>query len=158
VTELVPVSDADFEWMLGRAPSPRGLDLPPGGVDDPQTLAIVRRMNARLLERHGTGAWMMIHDSEVVGLCGYLRPPADSEVEIGFGVAASRRRLGHAATAIAAMLVAATDDPAVAAFVARTAVTNIGSQRALARNAFDQTGTERDDEDGEVIVWRRPIV
>jgi RimJ/RimL family protein N-acetyltransferase len=152
---LIPSVDSDFDWMLGLQPSIRALTLPPGGVDDPGTLAVVRRMNTALLRTHDRGAWMVVQSAEVVGLCGYLRAPAAGEVEIGFGIAASRRNRGYAAAAVAAMVIAAGDDPLVNIIVARTAVGNIASQRVLARNWFVQAGSEVDDEDGPVLLWRR---
>ncbi|MEO8882262.1 MAG: GNAT family protein [Devosia sp.] len=155
--DLVRSEEADFDWMLGRGPGRQGLTLPPGGVDDEKTLLIVRRMNAELLRAHDRGAWMMVRDGEVAGLCGYIRPPIAGEVEIGFSVAASRRNRGHASAAIAAMLQAATEDPLVSVVVARTAIENLASQHVLARNNFAQVGTEFDDTDGEVILWRRAV-
>jgi RimJ/RimL family protein N-acetyltransferase len=157
VIDLVAVEEADFEWMLGRGDSRHGLLLPPGGVDEPKTLSIVRRMNEALLKAHDRGAWMIVRDGEVVGLCSYIRPPADGEVEIGFGIAATRRNRGYASAAVAAVLQAAREDPLVAVVVARTATGNPASQRVLERNGFTQAGTDFDDEDGDVILWRRPV-
>ena len=155
--ELIEVADVDFDWMFGQAQSTRGLTLPPGGVDTPQTLAVVRRMDVALIEAHGQGAWMIVSDRELVGLCGYLRPPTAGEAEIGYGVAASRRNRGHATAAVATMLVAAAADPAISTVVARTGAKNVPSQRALMHNGFVRAGAERDEEGGEMIVWRRAV-
>lgn len=116
---------------------------------------MLRGLFARVLAAHGTGSWMMVAEGEVVGLCGYKRP-ADTNgiVEIGYGVAPSRRRLGHATRAVAAMVAETARDPLVKAIVAETAVDNAPSQRALAANGFLQRGTRYDAEDGTVVHWR----
>lgn len=158
MTELVAVEDADFAWMLGEAPGRAGLAAPPGGVDDPAVLAIVRRMTAALLKAHDRGSWMMVEAGEVVGLCSYRRAPdAAGEVEIGYGVAVARRNLGHATRAVAAMVEAARADPKVRALTASTAVANLASQKALERNGFARIGRDMDPEDGELILWCRVL-
>lgn len=155
--DLVASEESDFVWMLGGGPSRHGLTLPPGGVDDEETLLIVRRMSVALLQAHDRGAWMIVRGGEVVGLCSYIRPPSAGEVEIGFGVAASRRNRGYASAAVAAMLEATTEDPLVSVVVARTAIENLASQRVLERNRFVQVGAEYDDSDGKVALWRRAV-
>ncbi len=156
--QLMEVDDRDFVWMLGGEPRSPGLRLPPGGVDERATLEIVRRMADALRATHDRGAWMMVADGEVVGLCSYVRAPnAEGEVEIGYGVAASRRNLGHATRAVSAMLDAAAEDPKVKTVVAVTASANTASQRPLERNGFVKAGLDVHPEDGEVIRWRRPV-
>ena len=157
-TVLVEITDAHFRWMLGRqlGPTP-GLRLPPGGMDTPETLRIVRAMTRRLFEAGGRGSWMIVSDGEVVGLCSYKQPPKEGEVEIGYGVAASRRNRGHATRAVAAMLDFARVDPAVQRVAAATATANIASQRALERNGFHRTGLGHDPDDGELVFWRRDL-
>ncbi len=100
---------------------------------------------------------MIVRGGEVVGLCGYISPPIGGEVEIGFSIAASKRNRGCASAAVAAMQQAVIEDPLVDAVVARTAVGNPASQRVLLRSGFAQVGTESDDPDGEIIVWRHVV-
>jgi len=143
--------------MLRGEPVVRGgLTLPPGGVDNPDGLAIVRAMVWRLHEQRCRGAWMIVSGDEVVGLCSYRRPPAEGEVEIGYGVAESRRGRGHATRAIEGMC-----EKALAAGVrmlfAETAVANPASGRVLEKNGFALTGTRIDAEDGEVLEWRKAL-
>lgn len=91
---LVEVEDSDFEWMLRGEPQYRdGLRLPPGGVDDPAILEIVRSITRRLHQANCRGSWMIVSGGEVVGLCSFRRPPAERCVEIGYGVCANRRLL-----------------------------------------------------------------
>lgn len=155
MTELVEIRDADFSWFLGGATTRPGLSQPPGGVDTPETLAIVRTIHAALGGDGQPGSWMMVEEGEVVGLCGYVRPLGDGGmVEIGYGVAAARRRLGHAGRAVAAMVAMARNDGGLRAVTAVTAEDNLPSHGVLIQNGFVQTGREDRDEDGPVILWR----
>jgi len=155
LTELVPAGDAHFDWMLGGAPVSPTLRLPPGGVEARSILEMLRGMLANVRAVHGGGGWLIVANGEVVGLCSYKRPAdADGMVEIGYGVAASRRRRGHATRAVALMLREAARDPLVKIITAETAVANVASHRALEANGFRKTGTRVDKEDGELIAWR----
>jgi RimJ/RimL family protein N-acetyltransferase len=158
-TTLLEISDAHFLWLLGEGDPPApGLTLPPGGVDETETLQIVRRMTRRLRRDGSRGSWLMLSGGEAVGLCGYKQAPAaDGSVEIGYGVASSRRNRGHATRAVAAILDYARSDPAVRTVTAATAVGNQPSQRALERNGFVQTGTSNDPDDGEMILWKTDL-
>ena len=156
---LVPLTDADFAWMIEGGTHPRrGLTLPPGGVDDVATLAHVRRIVQRLHARNCHAAWMMVCNQEVVGLCSFKTPPSpDGHVEIGYGVAALRRRRGHARRAIEALLAAATCDPAMHVVLAETVVPNPASERVLESNGFERAGRRIDAVDGEVVCWRKEL-
>ncbi len=135
--------------MLGGAPFTPGLRLPPGGVDAPEVLHIVQSMAA---------TWMIVEDGEVVGLCSHKRLPTPSgETEIGYGIAESRRRLGHATRAVAAMVAEASLDPTVKLLSAATATSNPASQRVLERNGFEEMGRLLDPEEGEIIRWQRTV-
>jgi RimJ/RimL family protein N-acetyltransferase len=156
-TRLVEITDADFAALLrGDGTLRDGLVVPPGGVDEPFVLEHVRGLAATLHAQGYTGGhWMVVAGGEVVGLCGFKHVPSPSgEVEIGYGMAASRRRRGHATAAVTALLDAARRDPAVRAVLAQTAVDNVASQRVLAKNGFARIGTSHDPEDGALIVWR----
>jgi hypothetical protein len=73
---LVDLTDKQLDWMLGGEPVPESrLTLPPGGVDDPIVLGIIRRMLCSLNEANVCGSWMIVAEDEVVGLCGYRRAP-----------------------------------------------------------------------------------
>jgi RimJ/RimL family protein N-acetyltransferase len=155
MTELLAVRDADFDWMLGGAPTRPGLSLPPGGVDSPETLAVVRAIHAAAEASGRPGSWMMIADGEVVGLCGAARPRGGTaEMEIGYGVAPARRRRGHASRAVAALIAIARTEPDISAVTAVTARDNVASHAVLARNGFAVSGRETRDDDGPVVLWR----
>jgi RimJ/RimL family protein N-acetyltransferase len=142
--------------MLEGGKSARGLRLPSGGIEDPLVLRYLRELTQRLRDAGHSGTWMFVDDGEVVGLGGYKRLPKDSTVEIGYGVAASRRGLGHATRAVGAMIATAGARD-FKALLAETAIENLASQRVLERNGFERTGTRMDVEDGEVVTWRRAI-
>jgi RimJ/RimL family protein N-acetyltransferase len=78
-------------------------------------------------------------------------------VEIGYGIAPSKRGNGYATVAVAAMVEAALLDPSVDTLTAETAVQNLASQGVLERNGFARAGTRFDVEDGEVIRWARRL-
>jgi RimJ/RimL family protein N-acetyltransferase len=142
--ELLEASDADFDWMLGTVKDRAGLRLPPGGVDDPVVLRIVRAM---------TRTWMIVREGEVVGLCSYKRPPSEGCVEIGFGIAPKRRGAGLATAGVAAIVEIASNDPTINALTAETATANLASQRVLEKNGFVRTGRRRQAE-GDVAFTR----
>jgi RimJ/RimL family protein N-acetyltransferase len=149
---LIPSTDAHFAWLLGEARSPDGLRVPPGGVDQPWVLKWLRRTLPKL---GGYGGWLMVADGEVVGLGGYKWPPSEAgDVEIGYGVAPERRRLGYARKGAALIVDAARQDPRVRAVTAETALANLPSQRVLQANGFTPVGRSLDDDEGETIVWR----
>jgi RimJ/RimL family protein N-acetyltransferase len=156
---LVPALDAHFAWMLGETTTPiSGLRLPPGGVDSPEVLMILRAMSEKLRTAGCEGSWLIVAGDEVVGLCGYKLPPlADGKVEIGYGVARGRRGFGYASRAVGAMVEHARRDGLVSALTAATATANTVSQHVLERNGFVRTGTTYDPDDGELIWWRRDL-
>ena len=152
---LVETRDVDFDWLVGVGDGRDDIRLPPGGVDAPETLAIVREIHRAARDAGRPGAWMMVWGDEVVGLCGAVRAPDDpGEMEIGYGVAPSRRRLGHATRAVATIVALARADGALRSIAAVTAVDNLASQGALTRNGFWEATREHREDDGWVIIWR----
>jgi RimJ/RimL family protein N-acetyltransferase len=154
---LIEATDADFRWMLGEHCCQNGLRLPEGGVDAPVVLGIVHAISMRLHDAGSRASWLVVCNGEVVGLCSYRRPPADRRVEIGYGIALSKRGNGYATSAVAAMVQAAALDPCVDTLTAETALQNLASQRVLERNGFARASTRIDSEDGEVIGWTRRV-
>lgn len=154
---LVQITDAHFAWLLGERPVPDdGLREAPGGVDAKAVLASLRTLAARLHHAGCHAHWLIVDAGEVVGLCGFKRPPNPAgAVEIGYGIAESRRRLGYATAAVALILARSAQD-GVSLFTAETASSNIASQRVLERNGFDRVGARYDDEDGALILWTKP--
>ena len=155
MTRLIELEDADFDWLVDeRAPAREGLRRPPGGVDRPPTLATIRRMNQRLVASGCNCAWLIVDNDEVVGLCSFKAPPSAGTAEIGYGIAASRRRRGHATAAVGAIVDLARADRTMKALVAETAISNPDSARVLENNGFSRVGRRRDTDDGPVNLWR----
>ena len=158
MTVLFEADDQHFTWMLGGPAQTAGLRLAPGGVDERSVIEMLQRLTARLRASNRVGSWMIVIDNEVVGLCSEMRvPDSEGTVEIGFGVASSRRGRGYATRAIAELTNIAARDILVHRLMADTAAANIASQRVLERNAFVRTGTRSDPEDGELILWHREL-
>ena len=103
--------------------------------------------------KQGGFMWLIVYEGEVCGLCGYMKPPAQSCAEIGYGIAPSRRCRGLARLAVAAMMQDASRH-GLTALTAGTSVDNRASQIVLERNGFLRTGVRIDAEDGEMIEWR----
>ena len=154
MTRLIELEDADFDWLGDEhAPARAGLRRPPGGVDHPSVLAVIRRMNQRLVASGCRRAWMIVDDNEVVGLCSFKAPPSAGAAEIGYGIASSRRTRGHATSAVAAIVDLARADPSVQTLVAETALSNPASERVLEKNGFSRNGRRRDSDDGLMSLW-----
>jgi RimJ/RimL family protein N-acetyltransferase len=139
--------------MLGIVHERKGLRLPPGGVGDPIVLRIVREMTKKLHAAGCSGAWMIVRDGEVVGLCSYKRPPADGRVEIGYSTAPQRRGAGIATAAVAGIARIASADPSIQALIAETAIDNLASQRVLEKNGFIRIDRRIDAADGALAGW-----
>lgn len=93
-----------------------------------------------------------------MGLCGYKGPAdAGGTVEIGYGIAPSRRNRGHATGAVRDMLAYAARDLSVSIVVAATSVDNLASQVVLKRNGFLPSGVTNDPDDGELVWWRNEL-
>ncbi len=144
---LICADDGDFAWLLGEGPAPGTLTAV-ADIAPPEVLAIVRPLPA---------SWMIVVGGEVVGLVSLMgEPDADREVEIGYGVAPSRWGQGLASRAVAALLPLLAERE-LNALRAATSVDNPASQLVLERNGFVRAGTRVDDEDGPLILWRRPL-
>lgn len=157
LARLVEVELEDFDWMLAGAHAQhRGFVAAPGGIDHPAIVKIVRDMVANLHARGCRGAWMIVAGGEVVGLCSYRRPPMNGEVEIGYGIADSRRLRGYATDAVRGV-VALARASGLTALVADTAKNNGASGRVLEKNGFAIVGSRIDVEDGPITTWRKTL-
>ena len=89
----------------------------------------------------GYGIWVMIEreTNGVVGDIGFLGPPADGGVEVGFSVLPEQRRRGYATEAAALLVAWALSQPDVNRVVARCDADNEGSIATLERVGFTRT-------------------
>lgn len=153
---LVAATTAHFAWAIagdGEARSVDGLRLPPGGLDAPKILAWIQRSaDATTAALGAPSAWLVVEGDEAVGLISFKAPPEDGSIEIGYGVAESRRRRGHARRAVALVLDEARR--LGLAVHAETEPGNLPSEAVLVQNGFVR---EREiDRDGERTTrWRR---
>ena len=149
---LVEATDDDFAALLdGQAP--RGLKLPDSPVGSPEVLGMLRDLANTIRPAFAPASWMIVEDGEIVGLCSLVKAPADGRIDIGYGIAETRRRLGFASAAVASLLDWARGDERVVTVRAETSVNNLPSQRTLDCNGFQRTGVRSDEEDGELVCW-----
>ena len=93
-----------------------------------------------------------------MGLCGFKRPPDEKgTAEIGYGIAASRRGRGFATMAVELVIKEVERGGVVKRLVAETAVGNVASEKVLESNGFKRIGERVDEEDGEVVCWRKEL-
>lgn len=90
-----------------------------------------------------------------VGILGEVTPTRS--VEIGYGTNQSERGRGYAAAAVNLLVRGLLDrrllPTRIAEITAKTAAHNVASARVLEKNGFVQTGTDHNDEDGELVTW-----
>jgi RimJ/RimL family protein N-acetyltransferase len=156
VIALIPPTDADFQWMLGRTPSRPDFKLPEGGVAEDYVIEEVARIAARQRETEYVGTWMIVEDDEVVGLCGHHGPPVDGAIEIGYNVAPQRQGRGYGTRAIELLVENARERDDIETIIAQTAPENIASQRVLEHNGFELAGEGMSD--GEPVMrWSQNV-
>jgi RimJ/RimL family protein N-acetyltransferase len=142
---LEPATDDDFRWLLGEISATRPVAIAPN-LAPADVISIVRGLPAN---------WLILSESEIVGIIGIKTDHGD-EVEIGYGIAASREGRGLASAAVG-VLQPILRERGVRVVTAETSVDNIASQRALERGGFTRVGDRVDDEDGPLYCWRRAL-
>lgn len=154
MVELRAMQDSDFAWLLGEGLTPANApNVCEGNVAPHEVIELIRGVAARNRDAIGSDvAWLMVHDREAVGMISFTRPLDGKRPEIGYGVADSRQRRGHATGAIAALLPIART-AGFDGLTAETGTDNRASQVVLERNGFTRTGERTDPEDGELYTW-----
>jgi len=101
---------------------------------------------------------VLVRDTgEVVGGIGFIHPPEDGVVEVGYGLAESARGQGLATEALRAAAARAGQLGATIV-VAMTAVDNVPSQRVLQRLGFTRLDVVvEDEEDGPLYRWELSV-
>ena len=149
---LETTEDDYVRLLLGAAP--RHYQLADTPISSPDILKMLASVASRVWAGFSPASWLIVESGELVGLCSITRPPKDGCVDIGYGIAPSRRGLGYATRAVGEIVRWASDRPDVAALTAETSTANLASQRVLEANGFVRTGERVDDEDGPLICWR----
>lgn len=149
---IAEATDADFAALLmGHAPY--DLNMPEGPFESLEILNMLRELACSIRPTFTPACWLIVNDSEIVGLCSLVKSPSNATIDIGYGIATSRRRRGLASRAVASVLEWARSEPRVALVRAETSIENLASQQVLERNGFKQMGTRIDSEDGPVNIW-----
>jgi RimJ/RimL family protein N-acetyltransferase len=115
-------------------------------------LAVLPMQAAADADQERFGVWVMIErrTNRVVGDIGFMGPPNDGVVEIGFSVIPDRRRRGYATEAAAAIVDWALRERGIRGVIARCDAGNRASIRVLERVGLVRTG----EVDGQ-IRWHR---
>jgi ribosomal-protein-alanine N-acetyltransferase len=134
-------------------------ELPPGWPDE-AAAAILRRHLDLLAsggaQAAGFGVWIVTlpEARAAIGTVGFLGPPRDDgSIEMGYGIAASRRGRGYATEAASALRDWALSRPGVRSLRARSKEENAASIRVLEKMGMHRTGTA----DG-MIAWTSELV
>ena len=155
---IEPCLDSHFEALLAGLPPSDDLRLPEGELEETAVLEYLRALTAELKSHFSVGTWLIVAQDELVGFCSYKgAPSSDGDLEIGYGIAASRRDRGYATAAVAHVVREAQRYASVRALTAETAIGNTASGRVLEKNGFLKIGTRRDEEEGELFRWRREL-
>jgi [ribosomal protein S5]-alanine N-acetyltransferase len=152
--ELTPLPAAAADALPGDRPTASrliGASLP-NAWPQPDLLDVLPMQAAATSEDEQFGIWLMIErDTDiVVGDIGFMGPPDDGSVEIGFSVIPDRRRRGYASEAVVRLVAWALEQPEISEVVARSDADNEASARTLSAAGFIRV----DEHDG-TIRWRR---
>lgn len=151
---IVAASSADFaELIAGRAPAPWRL-VPDSEIAPTEVLQMLSDLADSIRPEFDPAAWLIVDEGEVVGLLSLVRPIADGDICIGYGVAPSRRNRGATSDAVASILEWSRGDSRVERVIAETSPANVPSQRVLERNGFVTVGSRVDAEDGDLLIWQ----
>lgn len=146
-----------MECDLGDGPVP--ILFPPDWPGDP-IVAFPNHLTTLVAddsEVHGTYTAIDRASSTAIGMLGTKGgPDAHRSVEIGYGFNPDVWGNGYTTEAVAALV----DHLATIGLVtvtAETATTNLASQRVLEKNGFARSGTGWDEEDGDLILWKKIV-
>jgi [ribosomal protein S5]-alanine N-acetyltransferase len=111
-----------------------------------------------LRERPAEADWwfhLFFHDGLLVGSGGFVGPPDDGVVEIGYEIAPPFRGRGHATAAALAMVAKAGSEGDAHTVIAHTLAHENPSTAVLRRAGFRFVGEFPDPEEGAVWRWAR---
>jgi [ribosomal protein S5]-alanine N-acetyltransferase len=114
----------------------------------------------RLREHPGEGGWWMhfvVVDEALVGSGGFVGPPEDGIVEIGYEIAPAFRGKGFGVAAARALIDKASTHAAVTMVVANTLAHDNPSTGVLRRLGFGFVHEIVDPDEGTLWRWELPI-
>jgi len=130
-----------------------GMPVAPGYLDFPEALPRTRDELANGMPSEWYSHLIVeVETNTVVGFGGYKGPPTDGEIEIGYSVAPSFRRRGHA-TAAARLLIEHARAAGATRVCAYTLPEPNASTRVLTRCGLTMTEQVEDAEEGAVWRW-----
>ena len=156
---LLPVTLAHLDAYrdepseLGRL---LGSPIPDGWPEFPEAI----EFTAEKLRAHPEqGEWWMhlfldADSGSLVGSGGFVGPPVDGEVEIGYEVAPAFRGLGYGSAAAAALRDKAVASGEVDSVIAHTLAIEGPSTGVLTALGFERVETLTHPEEGELWRWR----
>ena len=91
----------------------------------------------------------------VGGICCKAEPDEDNEIEIGYGISNSQQKKGYATEAVLSFISYFFNKTNVVSIKAECNVSNISSIKVLEKCGFNKTGRRFDEEDGNLIIWKK---
>ena len=134
-----------------------GSPIPDGWPEFPEAIDFTI---ATLTEAPHDADWWMhlfVVDGRLVGSGGFVGPPTDGAVEIGYEIAPEFRGRGFATDAARAMIDKARAAGGVHVVLAHTLPSDNPSTSVLRHLEFRLVGEVADDEEGTVWRWERAI-
>lgn len=150
---LVPIPASDLPALVqGTVPASVSLSAAAGGLPPPHVAARVMQRLAAGKPAFWVGMFYVFADDGCcVGACGFKDVPRTREVEIGYGIAPSRRGRGYASAALAELLRMAAESREVDTVLLLIASDNSASEKVAQRAGFTR-GDSALDEDGDLTV------
>jgi ribosomal-protein-alanine N-acetyltransferase len=134
-----------------------GSPVPDGWPEFPESVGFTLD---RLREHPDEGDWWMhffLAGDVMVGSGGYVGPPQDGVVEIGYELAPSFRGKGLGTAAARALIAKARATATVTTVIANTLAQDNPSTRVLRRLGFAKTRELVDPDDGPIWRWELPL-
>jgi ribosomal-protein-alanine N-acetyltransferase len=155
-TRIQPVTLEQVETLLAgddAFAARYGMSVAPGYLDFPEALPRTRDELANGMPSEWYSHLIVDGDlNTVVGFGGYKGPPVAGEVEIGYSVAPTHQRRGHA-TAAAQLLIDKARAAGVVIVCAYTLAETNASTRVLTRCGLTMTEVVEDLDEGSVWRW-----
>jgi RimJ/RimL family protein N-acetyltransferase len=161
ITRIQPVTLDQVEALLAGDEifaERFGMPVAPGYLDFPEALPRTRDELRSGMPCDWYSHLIIDADTNtVVGFGGYKGPPAGGEVEIGYSIAPSHQRRGHATAAAQLLIDKARAAGEVTVVCAYTLAEPNASTRVLTRCGLTMTEVVEDGEVGQMWRWERTL-